>query len=140
VIVMKNMREMVSNALVIGGLITSGASTVDALRAASANKQYAQIHAIDDDLRQQYGVTDYCVPTGFFGGNPGVDCSDIVPSAATEEQERTILDTYRQELKMASSKIPKDLVAERREHRGLAGLVLGSVGVVAAAILEKQKR
>lgn len=137
---MKNMREIASNALMIGGILTMGGSTVDLLKSIATNRQYAQIQTIDEDLRKQYGVTENCVTVGLFSGSPSENCSDRVYEATTVDQERIILANYHQELATRSKKIPRDFAAERRSIRDIIGLFAG-VGIgISSNLLEKKKR
>jgi hypothetical protein len=134
------MREIASNALMIGGMLTMGGSTVDLLKSISENRQYSQIQTIEEDLRKQYGVVDYCVPVGLFTGSPGESCVDRAFDAQTPKQEREIISRFRQELDTRSKKVPRDPVQEHRSIRDMIGLLLG-VGVgVSADVLEKKKK
>ena len=108
------------------------------LKTVSTNRQYEQINDINEELRKQYGISEFCIPDLFGGG--GASCSDYVANASSREQERTILDVYSKRLDVASENVPRDHTSEQRAIRGLLGLIAGTSVSFAGDRLKKQKR
>lgn len=132
---MKNIRELVRNVLMIGGLSTAGVSFGDGLVASVADKEHQAFMSTRAELQEKYGVRTHCAS----GGGPfETYCSDHVASVDESEESR-ILKAYYEELSEKVSAIPSDMAGRRRQGRDIAGL-FGGLAITGLADRLKRKR
>ena len=90
---MKNMREVVSNALVIGGLLTTGGSAVDAIKNTTLLAELNRHDANIEQMQHKYSIQVQCFQTGLFSGGSsvGAECCDYVICVERGAREDQIL-------------------------------------------------
>lgn len=125
---MKNVRKIVSNGLIIGGLLTSAGSLVDnALNTAFRRESQARAKALFE-IDRKYRVGIECTP----GGASSV-CGTVVYGRHTEEERRAILRAHNAELSVRLSAIPTNQAARARAERDGLGMVVG-LGLIAGGV------
>lgn len=129
---MKNIREIAGNVAMIGGLLTAAGSAADAIANKALFREMTERSAVTESVRATYGVEEDCTLIGLFSGSPTESCIDTVPGKS-EDEEKKILDQYRQELNDEQSKIPYD-------PRGYADLGAFVGGLMIAATGDAVKR
>ena len=135
---MRNVREIAGNIAMIGGLVTSGVSTVDVFRAASTDPGAKEIQTIKYDLQEQYGVVEECGVVKIFGTDD-IICSDFVSSEHSSEEEQKILDAYHKELMEETSTIFNDPIVNRRFAIDSGGMLAGIGMMVSGMALNDKK-
>ncbi|MBP9814059.1 hypothetical protein KBC80_02590 [Candidatus Woesebacteria bacterium] len=136
---MKNMREVVSNALVIGGLLTTGGSAVDAIKNTTLLAELNRHDANIEQMQHKYSIQVQCYPTGLFSGGSsvGAECFDDVIGVERGAREDQILKLYSDELAQLQAKNPINPRAKRDGAIGLLGLLIGAAG---SLVPETKKR
>lgn len=130
---MKNMREIAGNFTMIGGLLTSAGSVVDAVVNKALIHELNQRSRITETVGAKYGVEQEC--TGSIFSSPATfTCFDVV-SGKTAEEEKKILDQYKKDLTEEQNKLPMNT----RGYGDLIGFTAGIV-VVAGGNALKQKK
>lgn len=132
---MKNIREALSNALAIGGLLTTLGSAVDAVRTNNSSQETQQRQFITDELRNEFHVREDC---GFAGVPGSVVCSDHIEDALDSGKEAAILDEFRNELAKELRQVPPDQSARRRFAGDIAGIIAGEVILFSAGSGKKE--
>lgn len=128
---MKNIHEILSNVAVIGGLLTSAGSAVDAYVNKALFKEMAQRSAVTEQLEAKYGITEECSFSPFSG--PSGTCFDRA-QGKTQEEEEIILDEYQRELNIAQGNIPMN----PRGYIDVAGFTSGIL-VASGGYVRKNK-
>jgi len=120
---MKNIRETLSNALVIGGLLTTVGSAVDAVRTNNNSQETQQKLSITENLKNEFHVREDCDFTGV--PSPPV-CSDHVEGVSDSAEEELVLDEFRNELVSGLQQVPPDERARRRLTEDVGGMIAGA--------------
>lgn len=131
---MANVRQIVSNGLAVGGLITMAASAVDAI-AHNLLDQLKLEGQISAALREKYGIESKCTVGGGAWGGGASTCFDVVPGAATRQGEVKILAQYGQEL----DKQVKGIPGEARTERDGTVFISGGIALGARALLSQSE-
>ena len=137
---MKNMRSLVSNGLMIGGLLTTVGSAVDSAQNSALQKEFQQRQVVTDLMQDIYGVHKECSSYGggmWAGGF--IACTDEVEGNHSENEERDILERFSQDLNDHLGEIPHDSQAHTRGLRDGLGLV-GGLGVAAAGLNIRRRK
>lgn len=132
---MKNVRETLSNALVIGGLLATTGGAVDAVRTKRSSQETQQIQAITNKLRNEFRVREVC---GFAGAPGSVVCSDHVNDGHSSNEEALILDEFRNQLSTELSQVQPDQKARRRLVKDTVVMLAGEVVSLFASIRKKK--
>lgn len=126
---MRSMHEMLSNIVIVSGLVLSAGSLHDAL-SVRTREQTAREDGMRTSLVQKYGIRTVCYPTPF---SFGMYCEPTAPAArSTEEQERT-LNQYRSDLAVYGLNRPS------RMGRDVIGALTGGL-VTGAGVLARKRR
>jgi len=133
---MKNIRETLSNALAIGGLMTTVGSAVDFVRTDHNSPETQQRQSITDELRNEFHVRQDC---GFAGVPGSVVCSDHIEGVTSADEEAIVLDEFGETLSTELSQVPKDQNARRRQVIDTVGVLAGEVIVLSADRIKRKK-
>jgi hypothetical protein len=118
---MKNMRETVNNALIIGGLVTSGAATIDSVRDGALSRVTREEARISNELRDEFGVTKSYWLEGVSW--------DVIPDAKNRCEEKTQLKEFYIRMSEETKKIPDEDRVNRDSKIALAGTIIASIGL-----------
>lgn len=121
---MKNIRETLSNALVIGGLLTTAGSAVDAMRTNQSSQETQKIQSITNELRNEFHVRQDC---NFVGVPGSVVCSDHIGGAVNSIEEVFVLDEFRNKLSTELNQVQPDQNARRQLAKDSVGMIAGAV-------------
>lgn len=125
---MANVRRIVGNLSMIGGMLTSAGSLVDnALNTAYQRESQARFNA-NAEVSKKYGVGIECTT----GGASSI-CGTVVYGRHTEEERRAILRAHGVELRARLSAIPTDQAARARAERDGLGVMVG-LGLIAGGV------
>jgi hypothetical protein len=132
---MKNIRETLSNALAIGGLVTTVGSAVDAVRTNSSSRETQQRQSITEEIRNEFHVRQDC---GFVGVPGSGVCSDHIDGIFDSGEEELVLEKFRNELSAKLRQIPPDQGARRRFAGDCVGMIAGEVIALSAIGRKKE--
>jgi hypothetical protein len=113
----------------IGGLLTTVGSAVDAVRTNNSSQETQQSQSITDELKNEFHIHEDCNFTGVPGS---VVCSDHVEGITDPAEEAVVLDEFRETLSNELSQVPKDQNARRRFAGDCVGMIAGEVVLLCA--------
>lgn len=131
-----NGKELLSRAIVTGGVLLGGGSAVDfAVNNTAFMDQMNREIEISNAVDKKYGIEMECRP-GI--ADPGATvCYDIVPSAKTTDEKNAVLTAAREETRVLQEAV-QNPEAETRAAVELAGLLAGAT-LVAVGDARKSK-
>jgi len=133
---MRNMREIVGNLCVMGGMLTSGVALTDALHFAVANGSRGHmVFEITDDLQEEYGMgKKNCSKETIY--DPKEHCAEYVIGRESSEEKEKIFAEYQRELKEKSDALPVHPYPNNRKAIDSLS-VIGGTGMMLAGLFEK---
>ncbi len=119
----------------IGGLLTTVGSAVDAVRTNNSSQETQQRQSITTELTNEFHIHEDCNFTGVPGS---LVCSDHVDGAINSAEEERVLNEFRDRLSTELNQIPPDQNARRRFAEDCAGMAAGSVILLSGGEISKK--
>lgn len=119
---MRNIREALNSALIVGGLMAMGGGSVDAVQTV-LSPEVRVIPAITQELRNDFKVQEECVGLG----PAGMVCQDVADKMLAPDEAAQQITSFRKELEQRTESINQ--MMNRRLPIDVALMVGGGVAV-----------
>ena len=132
----RQAKQIISRALIVGGLATSAGSIYDHSQNKSLLDEHETRQKLTDEFREDRKIDEVCT-AGVFSQMPV--CYDVIEGKEADEEKR-LLSEYRTELEEKLNKVPSDPEAHSRGVRDSAGMLGGAIVAAAGLYMRSKER
>ena len=116
---MRNIRETLNRALIVGGLITMGGAAADMIRTGFISPEAREVAAIENSLERKFHVHQTCTP------GPAVACVFESDIPMTQREKELAVDAFTAEFDKKTGR--QQEIITKRLFRDMGILGLGAI-------------